>query len=107
MSLESSRRYRAENLEKVRAKDRVRGRLRWIKNPKAMTETNRRCRIKRRLQALAHYGGECACCGEKRTEFLAIDHINGGGIKHRKEIDRKSTRLNSSHIQKSRMPSSA
>lgn len=30
------------------------------------------------------YGGKCACCGEKRDEFLTIDHINGGGCKDRK-----------------------
>jgi len=30
------------------------------------------------------YGDKCACCGEKNIEFLAIDHINGGGNKHRK-----------------------
>jgi hypothetical protein len=35
---------------------------------------------------LEAYGGKCACCGESRPEFLAIDHINGGGGKHRKEI---------------------
>ncbi len=33
-----------------------------------------------------HYGQSCLCCGEKRIEFLSIDHINGGGNKHRKEI---------------------
>lgn len=32
------------------------------------------------------YGGACACCGESREPFLAIDHIAGGGNKHRKEI---------------------
>lgn len=32
------------------------------------------------------YGGVCACCGEHRYEFLAIDHINGGGIRHRKQL---------------------
>lgn len=32
------------------------------------------------------YGGKCACCGEARIPFLAIDHINGGGNKHRKAI---------------------
>lgn len=26
----------------------------------------------------------CACCGEYEMDFLAIDHINGGGNKHRK-----------------------
>ncbi|MFA5766518.1 MAG: hypothetical protein WC919_01165 [Candidatus Paceibacterota bacterium] len=42
---------------------------------------------KTRLKVLRHYGGEtpkCACCGESHTEFLSIDHINGGGNKHRK-----------------------
>ena len=39
--------------------------------------------------ALRRYGGTpptCACCGEHRREFLAIDHIGGGGNKHRKEV---------------------
>jgi hypothetical protein len=26
---------------------------------------------------LAHYGSECACCGETIREFLTIDHIKG------------------------------
>ncbi len=38
-----------------------------------------------RLIVLEHYGGCCACCGESRFEFLAIDHIEGNGNKHRKE----------------------
>jgi len=33
-----------------------------------------------------HYGRKCECCGETHKEFLSIDHINGGGTKHRKEI---------------------
>ena len=28
---------------------------------------------------------KCACCGENNLEFLLIDHINGGGNKHRQE----------------------
>jgi predicted restriction endonuclease len=39
-----------------------------------------------RKKVLNHYGHRCACCGERRYEFLSIDHINGGGNKHRKEI---------------------
>lgn len=35
--------------------------------------------------AIALYGGACNCCDEARYEFLAIDHINGGGTKERKE----------------------
>lgn len=36
--------------------------------------------------AIARYGGRCACCGEDRFEFLAIDHVEGGGTQHRKEV---------------------
>jgi hypothetical protein len=42
-----------------------------------------------RLNVLIHYSGntpKCACCGENNIEFLSIDHINGGGNKHRSEI---------------------
>ena len=50
-----------------------------------------RIRVKRyqrklREQVLAHYGHKCVCCGEDTYEFLAIDHIDGGGNKHRKEV---------------------
>lgn len=36
--------------------------------------------------AMAAYGGKCACCGETEIGFLTIDHVNGGGAKHRREI---------------------
>lgn len=42
-----------------------------------------------RLQVLRHYSdGEplCRCCGEKELVFLAMDHIEGGGNKQRKEM---------------------
>jgi len=39
-----------------------------------------------RQEVLDHYGNKCVCCGETTPEFLAIDHINGGGNKHRKEV---------------------
>jgi hypothetical protein len=31
------------------------------------------------------YGAKCACCGETCRAFLALDHVNGGGNKQRKE----------------------
>lgn len=40
----------------------------------------------RRHLVLKHYGGVCACCGEAKIPFLAIDHINGGGNAHRKQL---------------------
>lgn len=40
-------------------------------------------------RVIKYYGSKCQCCGEERYEFLAIDHINGGGNKHRKSMPRK------------------
>lgn len=41
-----------------------------------------------RLEVLIYYSfniPKCECCEENRLEFLSIDHIDGGGAKHRKE----------------------
>jgi hypothetical protein len=29
-------------------------------------------------EVIEAYGGECACCGEDKIEFMSIDHIDGG-----------------------------
>lgn len=39
-----------------------------------------------RARVILKYGGKCACCGEKRREFLTIDHIGNTGASHRKEF---------------------
>jgi hypothetical protein len=44
-----------------------------------------------RREVLQHYGGEnlqCSCpgCNVTQIEFLSIDHIDGGGHQHRKQI---------------------
>lgn len=42
-----------------------------------------------RKEVLEHYSNgamRCACCGESHYEFLCIDHINGGGTKHRSVV---------------------
>jgi len=50
--------------------------------------TNRR-RNDIHVEAIQHYGGgKCFCCGEDEPIFLALDHINGDGAKHRKEVER-------------------
>lgn len=34
-----------------------------------------------------HYGGyRCACCAETRSQFLTLDHIDGGGALERKRL---------------------
>lgn len=39
-----------------------------------------------RQQAFEGYGGKCQCCSEFRFEFLALDHVNGGGREERKKM---------------------
>lgn len=58
----------------------------WVADPENKAAVKVAQAAKRRADrdlVLAHYGGVCACCGESQYEFLAIDHINGGGTKHR------------------------
>jgi hypothetical protein len=46
------------------------------------------------LEALQHYSNGkncCYCCGESVIRLLCLDHINGGGNKHKREV--KWTRL--------------
>jgi len=38
-------------------------------------------------RAIEHYDSRCACCGETKIEFLTIDHINGGGKRHKKTFN--------------------
>jgi hypothetical protein len=48
---------------------------------------------RKRLEVLQHYGGippKCACCGEANLPFLTVDHVNGGGVQHRKSIHVRS-----------------
>lgn len=49
-------------------------------------ETVRKRRAERRALVLEHYGSCCACCGETEPLFLTIDHIDGSGNEHRREI---------------------
>ena len=45
-----------------------------------------RNRAKLKADAIKAYGGKCKCCKEKDIRFLTIDHIEGGGTKHRREL---------------------
>lgn len=49
----------------------------------------RRKRYRLKQRVLSYYSDgtpACACCGEKRIEFLAIDHVDGGGNLQRKSL---------------------
>ena len=108
------------SLKKVSAFDGAQALLRDIgagRNVSAnpVTPAPRRIHPKRGAEAAATSGiknstpaaEECAH-GIYRVEAVPLDQPGLGTRMHcRRIVDRKSTRLNSSHIQKSRMPSSA
>ena len=55
------------------------------------TSANVRHQQKLRMIVLRHYGGEnpiCKCCGEPNVDVLVIDHTDGHGNAHRREIGR-------------------
>lgn len=56
------------------------------KHAAAIKLHNDHIRLRLRLDAIEAYGGACQCCGENQWEFLTIDHLNGGGRKHRKRF---------------------
>lgn len=70
-------------IECRRAKDSARVAL--IRDELRRRQRDRKVYI--RLYVLFEYGGRCACCGETEPKMLAIDHIEGGGKKHRNSRD--------------------
>jgi hypothetical protein len=63
----------------------------WQKeNPERVKENVKRYNLKLKEDALVHYSNgqpKCACCGIMEPKFLSIDHIGGGGNKHRRELN--------------------
>lgn len=57
----------------------------YSKNP--LTIKSRQCVFDLKIKTLEAYGG-CVCelCGNEDAEVLGIDHLNGGGNKHRKDM---------------------
>lgn len=54
------------------------------------SEETKRQHREHREAAIAAYGGNCRCCGESTYEFLSLDHIDGGGSKHRRELGNRN-----------------
>jgi hypothetical protein len=83
--------YYSLNKNKVKARTAIHGRkiTKEKSDPwSARKERAKRRRLAQRKSCILHYSNgsnACACCGNTNYEFLAIDHINGGGNKHRKE----------------------
>ncbi len=79
---EQSRLYKKANREKLNADSLAR----YYADPKAGQETRRRYRQNLREKVIAAYGSACACCGETRVQFLALDHVNGDGSIERRTL---------------------
>jgi hypothetical protein len=97
------KRYREENKEKVLENARKAHALRFAADPgkyrrkaeryrKAHVEELRvkrnRYHAERRKAVLNHYGNRCSWpgCNVTDPDMLQIDHVNGGGLRHRKEL---------------------
>jgi hypothetical protein len=87
-----------KSCEQLKAKERYHRNPRiWIQrsqvyyslHKKEIREHQNKENAERRIRVLMHYGGmppRCDCCGEQHLDFLTIDHMKGGGCKHRKLI---------------------
>lgn len=89
--LEYGRRYYRENREARNTYSREWFRRNPDKRPtkEKRSEYAHRSNLRVKKECISFYSNGlncCFCCGEKILEFLCIDHINGGGNKHRKEI---------------------
>lgn len=84
--LEYHKKYYAEHREKVI--EQVCENQKRNRPQRREYEKERYDKIK--LEAINHYGGKCACCGETQIAFLQIDHINNDGAEHRREIEKAS-----------------
>jgi len=64
----------------------------YLQNRERDLERKKKNHRQHREAAIAAYGGRCECCGESRYEFLALDHISGGGDAHRRQVGNKLAR---------------
>ncbi len=62
------------------------GRLYWNKNKQHLNKIQKEWYRKLRDLVIQGYGGKCTCCTEDRREFLTLEHIGGGGNKHRQKM---------------------
>lgn len=81
--LRKERSLRADVLERRRNWEKAY----YAKNRERELARNRARNEVLRKEVLAAYGHRCACCGEETAEFLAIDHRNGRGTKHLRELN--------------------
>jgi hypothetical protein len=60
---------------------------------KADAEKAKAKHLRHRQEAINRYGGACKHCQENRLLLLTIDHINGGGNRHRQTMGEGGNRI--------------
>lgn len=81
---------RAAMSDERRMADRQAERKWYARNRDRAIATQKVYRQAQKDKILDHYGRFCACCGEDEPVFLSLDHINGDGAAHRREISKRS-----------------
>ncbi len=61
--------------------------------PPCMKSYNRERAQQIKMEVLHAYGLVCVCCRLDHTEFLCIDHIDGGGDEHRRAVGGGSSKI--------------
>ena len=78
-----------EYREKHPIQNKRRKKLYYESHKKERSEYVKKYYKKLKLSCIDHYSNgsmQCACCGENHMDFLTMDHVNGGGMKHRREV---------------------
>jgi 5'(3')-deoxyribonucleotidase len=88
-SREFSIKYRKK--ETTKEKLRVDARRYYHNNKEKCREKSSGYRQELRNEFLTEYGGVCSCCGEANQSLLTVQHIKGGGNKHRRDVGGTST----------------
>lgn len=83
------RAYRKKNREKINAWHRNYMKTKhYPENRLSYAARSRKYKEKLFSEFMSHYGYACTCCGEKDRRFLSVEHLHGGGNKHRRELRR-------------------
>ena len=84
----SRKQYRQDWYVKNKEQEDKRSKAYYARNKASILAHVRKKNQAIKLVVLTHYSGvgypSCNCCKESIMDFLTIDHINGGGTKHRK-----------------------
>lgn len=84
---EYHRRYYRSNRDRILAYGAKRQRDKVVE----VNAYHRKYRRGIREEVITHYGGACTCCGERRLQFLTLDHESGKGNEHRRTFSSKQS----------------